>query len=416
MTNEVDKAQFLSLVQDYTKQLSLTKNFDQAHELWRRTNIPYVYTSQDPLSAEYGREVLELYRNLTQTDYAAANEMTSTKQSQDEFEVGFPWISYNLEAVAQEYAKVTQALRAIHQQKSGRNQIIEFGSGWGNLSIPLAKSGQDVTVVDIDDGFLERLQRIAAREGVHVQCLLGDFVEIAKAVPDRYDFAVFQASFHHCLNFIELVESIRDQVLKPDGCLLFLCEPIIDGYPFPWGLRFDGESLWAITQNKWLELGFDREFFTAFMHRSGFLVSKVPAVQGFVGEGWMAQSGPEGVPFEEWMFSDEFSRTFHSSQGGSGHGRFCREISRLPGLKGCFYSTYAITFRNYGRDPLAVRITTPEESISFSIEVGAEHEIACRANCDYVEIVSEVFCPHTLGLSGDTRVMGPAITRVAFSF
>lgn len=414
MTIKLDREQFIRSVKEYTEQLSLAKDYDQAHEIWIKTNIPYTYASQDPLSAEYGKEVLDLYRSLTKVDYASTNEMTSTKQSSEDFEVGFPWISHNLEAVAQEYGKVTQALRAIHNHKAGRKRIIEFGSGWGNLSIPLAKSGQDVTVVDIDSGFLKRLERVAVREGVDVRCLLGDFIEVARAVSEQYDVAVFQASFHHCLNFIELVDTIRDQVLKLDGCLLFLCEPIIDAYPFPWGLRFDGESLWAITQNKWLELGFDREFFLNFMHRSGFLVSKVPALPGFVGEGWRAQTGPVGLPFEEWAFSETYSKTFHSNHIGSGYGRFCRETSQLPGLKGCFYKNYNITFHNYGTKSLAVRITAGDKSYSFFVEPGTKYTIDCSANCDVVEINSDVFCPKTDGLSDDTRIIGPAITRIAY--
>ena len=57
--------------------------------------------------------------------------------------------------------------------------------------------------------------------------------------------------------------------------MLFAAEPIADAYPAPWCLRLDGESLWAIRQNGWFELGFQETYFIDTMARFGWAIEKV---------------------------------------------------------------------------------------------------------------------------------------------
>lgn len=410
-----DRDTFLQTVQAFGERLDAATDFDTLLKLWRETNLPYTYEAQDPLSDEYRAEVLDLYRRMTSLDYDVANEMTSTKQSAEQFEAGYPWISHNLQVVAEEYLKVAQGLAVIQRCRTGSSRIIEFGSGWGNLAIPLAKAGQEVTVVDIDHGFLDRLQRWAERENVIVQSLHGDFVEVARLIEQRYDFAVFQASFHHCLNFVELVQTLREHVLAPKGRIVFLSEPIFETYPFPWGLRFDGESLWAITRNQWLELGFERNFFVDFMLRSGFLVSTIPSIPGYLGEGWLAHLGTGGIAFEDWVLPDLISDTFHASEAGTGFGRFSKATSELPSLAGSPYTTYHLSFHNFGRAPLRVAVRADEAGTPVTLEPDGGYEAAVVASKASVTITSDLFSPRAQGASGDTRELGVALRRVTLA-
>jgi len=63
----------------------------------------------------------------------------------------------------------------------------------------------------------------------------------------------------------------------------------IDDLAFPWGLRYDGESIWAITCNKWLELGFSKSFFMSVFSGIGMSIDELPDESGFLGSSWIAR-------------------------------------------------------------------------------------------------------------------------------
>jgi len=86
---------------------------------------------------------------------------------------------------------------------------------------------------------------------------------------DRFDAVLFFESFHHCENHLQLLSGL-DRAVLPGGRVLFAAEPITKSFPLPWGLRLDGESLWAIRRNGWLELGFRRSYFEQTLHRYGW--------------------------------------------------------------------------------------------------------------------------------------------------
>ena len=259
--NLISKENLFENAADFLKKLNAAANHSQMVDLWRSTNFPYKIKSTDPYKDTYREEVLYVYKQLTGMSYDVVNEWTSTLQAPEDFELGYPWMSRNFNVIAEEIGKPIQVLRALHELNIEQLRLIEFGAGWGNLSIPLAKSGVDTTIVDIDRGFLDRAERIAAREGVKVQTICGDFNEVAQGDHGRFNVAVFQSSFHHCLDFERLIVALRTNMLDRDGMILFVNEPISDELQFPWGLRYDGESLWAIMCNKWLELGFHSDFF-----------------------------------------------------------------------------------------------------------------------------------------------------------
>lgn len=346
MSQVLAKDVFFLAANNYLEQLKAGANFEEILVKWRTTSYPYALVADNPHSDEYRAEVLEIYSRLTGGDYDVANEWTSTLQTPEQFERGYPWVSGNFGIIAEEIAKPIAVLRALQDLGKQHIRAIEFGSGWGNLSIPLAKSGVDITLVDIDRGFLDRAVRIADREAVPVRTICGDFLEVAQAEHEKYDVVIFQSAFHHCLEFQELVRAIRDNMLMPGGAILFMNEPISEDLKFAWGLRYDGESLWAIMCNKWLELGFHSDFFADMLLRNGMLPQLTPGVPTLLDQGWMATRGEEGVNFSKLRLSNSFGTTFHDADGAS-PGRFCRAVSSLPQLGGAGMTGYELEFANY---------------------------------------------------------------------
>lgn len=63
-------------------------------------------------------------------------------------------------------------------------------------------------------------------------------------------------------------------MLEPTRKIIFGAEPITDEFPISWGLRLDGESLWAIRKFGWCELVFQKTYFRDLMNGNGWEVSK----------------------------------------------------------------------------------------------------------------------------------------------
>lgn len=408
-----DKEAFLHASTTYLDELNRASNFDEMLSLWRKTSIPYSMDGLDPYSLEYKEEVKSLYTKLTNCDYSPNNELTSTKQSQEDFEIGFPWISGNLGIVAEEMAKPVQILHTLHASGKAGARIIEFGAGWGNLALPLARARQDVTIVDIDEGFINRILRKAEQEGLKISSYCGDFVEIAKSVTERFDVVIFQSSFHHCVDFMELLRVIKSQLLADDGMIIFASEPISNDIQFPWGLRYDGESLWAIMCNKWLELGFNHDFFSEMLISTGFFFERVPGIAGFVGEAWKASRSEIALDFAKWVLPSWCDHTFHSPDPG-GAGRFCAEQSILPGLKRSTGKAYELTFVNYGTQPLALKVRG-ERKESLVVGPGRTEIVRIPVGPEALHIDSQTFVPDRQCGNGDMRTLGVNLLSVRLS-
>lgn len=149
-------------------------------------------------------------------------------------------------------------------------EIVEFGPGWGNTTSHLVKTGYRVTAVEVDPKFCELLRRRCAEHANNLSVVQGDMLAFKSET--KFDVAIFFESFHHCTDHVQLLRNVRD-MLRPEGSILFGAEPVAD-FPQPWGVRLDGESLWAMRKYGWLELGFDREYFFRLLRREGFDVTR----------------------------------------------------------------------------------------------------------------------------------------------
>ena len=153
------------------------------------------------------------------------------------------------------------------------SKVLELGPGWGNTTLALARMGHDVTAIDIEPNFVKLIETRAARVNTPIQVLHGDFALISE-LDDQYDAVLFFECFHHAADHLGVLESL-DRVVAPGGRVIFAAEPITDDFRHPWGLRLDGESLWAIRQNGWFELGFQESYFRKTLERYGWRYEKV---------------------------------------------------------------------------------------------------------------------------------------------
>jgi ubiquinone/menaquinone biosynthesis C-methylase UbiE len=153
-------------------------------------------------------------------------------------------------------------------------QVIEYGCGDAEILLHLARLGCDVTVVDIEQTYLDVVKEKAARLKVDLTAICGSF-SMPNDLPP-FDRAFFYQSFHHSLDHQDLLHRMH-RILTPDGFIVFGPEPVIeiDGpwqhvVPYPWGPRLDGLSLRAMRNYGWMELGFQEPYFKALLERTGW--------------------------------------------------------------------------------------------------------------------------------------------------
>jgi SAM-dependent methyltransferase len=128
--------------------------------------------------------------------------------------------------------------------------------------------GHRVTAIDIGQNFVDLINARAARLNTHVEAVVGDFTKV-RELDGQFDATLFFECFHHCADHLELLSDL-DRVVAPGGAIVFAGEPIAKVRRQPWGLRTDGEALWAIRKHGWLELGFRRSYFLRTLERFGW--------------------------------------------------------------------------------------------------------------------------------------------------
>lgn len=238
----------------------------------------------DPFSGEYLSGQMALYKTIAEKNYQITNEETK-------FDIDaaarrpFPYGTNSAEVVGTQLLAIGSLLRRLDVPAGAR--ILEFGPGWGNTTLAMAMAGYEVTAVDIEPRFCELIRRRAAQNNVSIQVVNSDFMW-AENVKEPYDAVVFFECFHHCADHMRLLKALRTAV-KPKGRVYFGAEPITDEFPAPWGLRLDGESLWAIRKHGWLELGFTEKYFEQAMYAAGWDVVKYASGDHFSANVWEAK-------------------------------------------------------------------------------------------------------------------------------
>jgi 2-polyprenyl-3-methyl-5-hydroxy-6-metoxy-1,4-benzoquinol methylase len=223
----------------------------------------------DPRSDEYRNAQLELYRWIAGKTYENANEK-SVFNVQEATISPFPFGTKSADTVGNHLISIGHLIKAAAFPAGSR--VLELGAGWGNTSEALARMGCWVTAVDIEKNFVELIKTRAASLGNRLNAVHDDFLYLEK-VEEPFDAILFFESFHHASDHLRVIRALAKAV-KPGGKVIFAAEPITDQFPIPWGLRMDGESLWAIRKHGWLELGFQETYFRETLAMHGWTYTK----------------------------------------------------------------------------------------------------------------------------------------------
>jgi len=152
-------------------------------------------------------------------------------------------------------------------------RILELGAGCGNISIALSQMGCDVTAIEIEPKCVRIIDQRAKQLGTKLTAVHGDFFSIRNQPAESFDAVLFCGAFHHCSDHLALLDEIP-RVLKPGGMLALAGETINERFPSPWGLNPNGEAIWQIVKNGWMELAFKESYILETLKMKGWSVCR----------------------------------------------------------------------------------------------------------------------------------------------
>ncbi|MFC0410820.1 class I SAM-dependent methyltransferase [Roseomonas elaeocarpi] len=252
---------------DILREISAAPSDDARRALFQTFSmLPPRDLPSDPFSPDYAERQMALYRQVSGRAYSLDNEATPLDVA-EAVRCPFPYHTRSAATVGHHYMAMGFLLRIMALPP--RSRVLEFGPGWGNTTVALARMGHQVTAVDVEPRFTEVIRQRGEREaGAAIEAVNADFFW-AETCGREFDAVLFFECFHHAHDHLRLLRALQT-VLAPGGRIFLGAEPIQPDFPLPWGLRLDGQSLWAIREHGWLELGFRDDYFAEALRRTGW--------------------------------------------------------------------------------------------------------------------------------------------------
>ena len=146
-----------------------------------RMDIP-VSHKEDPWSTEYRDAQFDLYRRISsRPDYSTSNEVSGYAVDP---KIPFPYYTQSSTTVGDQLMALGYLIKTM--ELPANSSILEFGPGWGNTTVALARMGYDVTALDIDTNFVQLIRDRADLLGLKIDARVGQFDDAA-SIDRQYD-------------------------------------------------------------------------------------------------------------------------------------------------------------------------------------------------------------------------------------
>ena len=362
----------------------------------------------DPYSEEYSERQFEFYRFISgRDDYEIESERSDFPASADR---PFPYYTESADTVGSQIMAIGFIIKTLGLPAG--SSILELGPGWGNTTIELARMGYDVTAIDIDPTFVDLIRERANRLSLTVDVRRGAFSDIDQ-LGRAFDAILFYESFHHCADHLELIRSL-DGVLAAGGKVVFAAEPVTDTFPMPWGVRTDGEALWAMRQFGWLELGFRESYFLRMLAHFGWIADKQVAESTYLGIVFEARRANGVYELSTFVLPPEEDATWALPEPPGVRLRHTKGRSLISLERGRSSTTVRIEGVNTSPDRVPYRVQHGRETTTGTVPVGEEFVIRLPYDetADTLVIEAAEWRPADLLGSIDTRVLGLGVRTI----
>ncbi len=185
----------------------------------------------------------------------------------------YPWGTQCPETVARFLISYGFLIRSARLPRGAR--VLEVGCGMGSLTWNLARMGYRVDAIDPNPTQCDGVRAFTRNFPVPPTVIARTLDEwlAARDTGDKYDAVIFFESFHHIMDHQACLRTLLEHHMQPEGKIILAAEPIFsdtnDILPYPWGPRLDGESLRAMRNWGWLELGYTDAYLRQLFHKLG---------------------------------------------------------------------------------------------------------------------------------------------------
>ena len=386
---------------------------DLALPAWYRTDL-------DPWSDDYLAQQTALWRAVAGIDRAYAPEQDELPHDYSTRDpVRLPGFYFERDPMAVQRASDHLIATGMILQQSGLRPgqwALEYGAGFANSALTLARLGVNVDTVDISEMFCELVRKQADFFEVPLTPFVGQF-GLNPRGDQRYDLIWFYESFHHCLDFQNVVHQIKAW-LKPEGRILLVGEPIprvaYSSLPYPWGIRLHSEVVAMIRQMHWCELGFTQDFLLELFTRAGFKAARFECAVSPFGVGFDFRHRDELVDLAtDWM-TPEIEATWH---GREPNGRWTTASSTLPLDTSDSFDRLEIAATNFHPKAQAVAIEYGGQVTHATLQPGESRTLQLDAarKSPRIALRCDPLVPAQLDArSADTRPLGIFVTSVRY--
>lgn len=166
---------------------------------------------------------------------------------------------------------------------------LEYGAGFAQTALTLARLGVNVDTVDVSSDFCAAVKQQADFFNVPLTPYQDYFGSNPRG-DKKYNLILFYECFHHWLDVESNLYRLKD-ILAPDGRIILAGEPVVvhkNNYiPYDWGLRLHSECICVIRERKWFELGFTEEYLFSLFDKNGFNGAKMICHHAEHGNGYI---------------------------------------------------------------------------------------------------------------------------------
>jgi SAM-dependent methyltransferase len=334
----------------------------------------------DPYSPEYAAQQVRLWQAIAGVD-RPYEPLVDEKEAPVEHAdpIRFPAYFMRRDADAVRSASdhiLAQGMILKHSVLKPGDHALEYGAGFGQVALSLARLGVQVHTVDISKAFCEFVRQQAEHFQVPLQSHFGLFGD--NPMPDlRYQLIWFYESFHHCLDWPRLLERLKE-LLAPGGRVVLCGEPMAvrqyAAVPYPWGVRLHSEVVATIRRFRWFELGFTEDFLFEMFHRSGFSLVRYDCEPSLWGRTYVAEPLADELHVGRmWMPPAMSEQEWHAAEPD---GRWTRGDARLWLRRDVSVRRIELDLANPSQRPVEVSIECGRSVDKITLRSGAQLTMA----------------------------------------
>ena len=403
----------IELIAETYKSVSNAPNTAWDHFRGKSLVLPdWFKTDLDPMSQDYFAQQMHLWKVVAGVDRDYSPDLDETEVYVPDVDAVrrpgyFIWRNDVALQDASDHVLATGMLMKSCGLKPGM-WALEYGAGFAHTALTFARMGVNVDTVDISATFCSYVKEQADFFRVNLTPFKALFGENPRE-DQKYDLIWFYESFHHCVDFKNVVAKLKNY-LTPNGKIILAGEPIGKreywAVPYPWGLRLESEVIAVIRNRRWFELGFSEDFITSLFVNNGYFAEYIDCPVSIYGQIYSFSPRLPRIDFATNWLSGIDAEGWHAAEPT---GRWTRDSSSLALDQSESFKALQICASNYYEKPQVVKITYAGVTTDVIFKPGEEKIFLVAATIKSAKITfaCQTFVPGGPGTpSSDTRSLG----------